>query len=52
MQAFSTRKENKDQVQIKGIFNDHIVHIDLVGPTTKKDLKGEKYFMLLVDDYK
>jgi hypothetical protein len=28
-----------------------IVHIDLVGPTTTKDLKGERYFMLLVDDY-
>ena len=27
------------------------MHIDLVGPTTKKGLKGEKYFMLLVDDY-
>jgi hypothetical protein len=28
-----------------------IVHVDLVGPTTTKDLKGERYFMLLVDDY-
>jgi hypothetical protein len=28
-----------------------IVHTDLVGPTTKNGLKGEKYFMLLVDDY-
>jgi hypothetical protein len=28
-----------------------IVHTDLVGPTTIKGLKGEKYFMLLVDDY-
>jgi hypothetical protein len=27
-----------------------IVHIDLVGTTTKKGLKGERYFMLLVDD--
>jgi hypothetical protein len=27
------------------------VHIDLVGPTTTKVLKGEKYFILLVDDY-
>jgi hypothetical protein len=27
------------------------VHIDLVGKTTTKGLKGEKYFMLLVDDY-
>jgi hypothetical protein len=29
-----------------------IVHIDLVGPTRTKGLKGEQYFMLLVDDYK
>jgi hypothetical protein len=28
-----------------------ISHTDLVGPTTTKGLKGEKYFMLLVDDY-
>jgi transposase InsO family protein len=28
-----------------------IVHTDLVGPTTTKRLKGERYFMLLVDDY-
>jgi hypothetical protein len=28
-----------------------IVHTDLVGTTTTKGLKGEKYFMLLVDDY-
>jgi transposase InsO family protein len=28
-----------------------IMHIDLVGPTTTKSLKGDKYFMLLVDDY-
>jgi hypothetical protein len=27
------------------------VHTDLVGPTTTKGLKFEKYFMLLVDDY-
>jgi hypothetical protein len=27
------------------------VHTDLVGPTITKGLKGEKYFMLLVDDY-
>jgi hypothetical protein len=45
MQALSTRKTKKDQVQIKGIFNDktlEIVHTDLVGPTTTKGLKGEK----------
>jgi hypothetical protein len=28
-----------------------IAHTDLVGTTTTKGLKGEKYFMLLVDDY-
>jgi hypothetical protein len=28
-----------------------IVHTDLVGPTKKNGLKGEKYFMFLVDDY-
>ena len=28
-----------------------IMHNDLVGPTRTKGLKGEKYFMLLVDDY-
>jgi hypothetical protein len=27
------------------------MHNDLVGPTRTKGLKGEKYFMLLVDDY-
>jgi hypothetical protein len=27
------------------------VHTNIVGPTTSKGLKGEKYFMLLVDDY-
>jgi transposase InsO family protein len=27
------------------------VHTDLVGPTTTKGLKGERYFILLVDDY-
>jgi transposase InsO family protein len=28
-----------------------IVHTYLVGPTRTKGLKGEQYFMLLVDDY-
>ena len=28
-----------------------IVHTDLVGTTATKGLKGERYFMLLVDDY-
>jgi hypothetical protein len=54
MRALSTRKENKDPVQIKGIFKKRpleIVHTDLVGPTTTKVLEGERYFMLLVDDY-
>jgi hypothetical protein len=54
MQALSTRKSNKDQVQIKGIFNNKTTEncaYDLVGPTRTKGLKGEKYFMLLVDDY-
>jgi hypothetical protein len=27
------------------------VHTDLVGPNRTKVLKGERYFMLLVDDY-
>jgi hypothetical protein len=27
------------------------MHTDLVGPTTIEGLKGERYFMLLVDDY-
>jgi len=27
------------------------VHANLVGPTKTKGLKGERYFMLLVDDY-
>jgi hypothetical protein len=28
-----------------------IVHIDLVGPTRTNGLKGEKYYMLLLDEY-
>jgi hypothetical protein len=54
MQAFSTRKANKDQVQSKEYSTTRpleIVHTDLVGPTTTKGLKGERYFMLLVYDY-
>jgi IS30 family transposase len=27
------------------------MHTDIIGPITTKGLKGEKYFMLLVDDY-
>jgi transposase InsO family protein len=53
MQALPTRKENKttkskEYSTTKPL---EIVHIDLVGPTTTKGLKGERYFMLLVDDY-
>jgi hypothetical protein len=28
-----------------------LVHTDLCGPTRTKSLQGEKYFMLLIDDY-
>ncbi len=28
-----------------------LVHTDLCGPSKTKDLKGEQYFMLLIDDY-
>ena len=28
-----------------------LVHIDLCGPTKIKGLNGEKYFMLVIDDY-
>ena len=28
-----------------------LVHTDLYGPTKSKGLNGEKYFMLLIDDY-
>ena len=28
-----------------------LVHTDLCGPTKRKGLNGEKYFMLLIDDY-
>jgi hypothetical protein len=40
MQTLLTRKEKNK-----------IVQTDLDGPTTTKSLKGERYFMLLVDDY-
>jgi transposase InsO family protein len=43
-----TRFKSKEYSTTKPL---EIVHIDLVGPTTKKGLKGERYFMLLVDDY-
>ena len=57
MQALSTRKANKDHVEIKGLFHKtmlkskeysttrpmEFVHIDLVRQTTTKGLKGEKF---------
>jgi hypothetical protein len=43
-----TRFKSKDYSKTRPL---EIVHIDLVGPTTTKGLKGEKHFMLLVDDY-
>jgi transposase InsO family protein len=44
----NTRFKSKEYSTIRPL---EIVHIDLVGPTTTKGLKGERYFMLLVDDY-
>ena len=43
-----TRFKSKEYSTTKPL---ETVHIDLVGPTTTKSLKGEIYFMLLVDDY-
>jgi hypothetical protein len=43
-----SRFNSKEYSTIKPL---EIVHTDLVGPTTTKGLKGETYFMLLVDDY-
>ena len=43
-----TRFKSKEHSTIRPL---EIVHTDLVGPTTTKGLKVEKYFMLLVDDY-
>jgi hypothetical protein len=54
MQALSTRKEKKTMFKSKEYSMTRpleIVHTDLVGPTTTKGLKCEKYFMLLVDYY-
>jgi transposase InsO family protein len=54
MQTLLTRKANKTRFKSKEystIRPLEIVHNDLFGPTTTKGLKGEKYFMLLVDDY-
>jgi hypothetical protein len=51
------QKRNKTKTNFKTreystIRSLEIVHNDLVGPPRKKGLKGENYFMLLVDDYK
>jgi hypothetical protein len=43
-----TRFKSKEYSTIRPL---EIVHTNLVGPTKTKVLKGEKYFMLLVDDY-
>ena len=54
MQALSTGKTYQYKVKVKGILNKKTIgdlQIDLVGPTRTKGLKGEHYFMLLVDDY-
>jgi hypothetical protein len=44
----NTRFKSKEYSMTRPL---EIVHTDLVGPTTTKGLKGEKYFMLLVDYY-
>jgi hypothetical protein len=44
----NTRFKSKEYSMTRPL---EIVHIDLVGPTKTKGLKGEKDFMLLVDDY-
>jgi hypothetical protein len=43
-----TRFKSKEYSTTRSL---EIVHTDLVGPTTTNGLKGERYFMLLVDDY-
>jgi transposase InsO family protein len=43
-----TRFKSKEYSMTRSL---EIVHTDLVGPNTTKGLKGERYFMLLVDDY-
>jgi transposase InsO family protein len=48
------RKQRKTRFKLKEYSTTkplEIVHTDLVGPTTTKGLKCEKYFMLLVDDH-
>jgi hypothetical protein len=44
----NTRFKSKEYPMTRPL---EIVSTNLVGPTTIKSLKGEKYFMLLVDDY-
>jgi transposase InsO family protein len=51
---FQQRKQTKTKFKSKEYSTTkplEIVHTDLVGPTTTKGLKSERYFMLLVDDY-
>jgi hypothetical protein len=43
-----TRLKSKEYSMTRPL---EIVHTDLVVPTIKNGLKGEKYFTLLVDDY-
>jgi transposase InsO family protein len=43
-----TRFKSKEYSTTKPL---EIVHTDIVEPNTTKGLKGERYFMLLVDDY-
>ena len=50
----STWKTNKITFQDKEHSSTkpfELVHTDLCGPTKIKGLNGEKYFMLLIDDY-
>jgi hypothetical protein len=44
----NTKFKSKDYTTMRPL---EIVHTYLVRPTRTKGLKGEKYFMLLVDDY-
>jgi hypothetical protein len=44
----NTKFKSKEYSTIRPLEN---MYIDLVGPTRTNGLKGEKYFMLFVDDY-
>ena len=47
-------KQTKVQFKTKEHFTSHpleFIHTDLCGPVRKKDLDGELYFMLMIDDY-